>query len=147
MLCELLLVQAARDLKLRLRGISTNAMRTLVSYDFPGNIRELKNLIERACILAAGDEIMPENLPMLAPVHPSTYAVADGVGGLTLNKLAEMMPETLDLREFLSSVEKAVIERALRSTGGAQAEAARGLGLSRSHVSYKLSKHIKTAVS
>ncbi len=64
-------------------------MRTLVSYDFPGNIRELKNLIERACILAAGDEIMPENLPMLAPVHPSTYAVADGVGGLTPNKLAE----------------------------------------------------------
>jgi DNA-binding NtrC family response regulator len=147
MLCELLLVQPARDPKVRLRGISANAMRTLVSYDFPGNIRELKNLIERACILAAGDEIMPENLPMLAPVHPSTYAVADGVGGLTPNKLAEMMPKTLDLREFLSSVEKAVIERALRSTGGAQAEAARRLGLSRSHVSYKLSKHIKTAVS
>jgi DNA-binding NtrC family response regulator len=147
MLCELLLVQAARDLKVRLRGISANAMRTLVSYDFPGNIRELKNLIERACILAAGDEIMPDNLPMLAPVHPSTYAVADGVGGLTPNKLAEMMPETLDLREFLFSVEKAVIERALRSTGGAQAEAARRLGLSRSHVSYKLSKHIKMAVS
>jgi two-component system, NtrC family, response regulator HydG len=78
MLCELFLVQAARDLKVRLRGISASAMRTLVSYDFPGNIRELKNLIERACILSAGDEIMPENLPMLAPVHPSTYAVADG---------------------------------------------------------------------
>jgi transcriptional regulator with GAF, ATPase, and Fis domain len=45
-----------------------------------------------------------------------------------------MMPETLDLREFLSSVEKAVIERALRSTGGAQAEAAGKLPLTKSRV-------------
>jgi DNA-binding NtrC family response regulator len=147
-LCELLLMHAARDLKVQLRGISADAMRTLVSYDFPGNIRELKNLVERACILSAGAEIMPENLPMLAPARLSTGAIADSAGELDPTELAEMMPETLDLREFLASIEKAVIERALRATGGAQAEAARRLGLSRSHVSYKLSKHnIKTAVS
>ena len=59
-----------------------------------------------------------------------------------------MMPETLDLREFLASLEKAVIQRALRATGGAQAEAARRLGLSRSDVSYKVGKHnIRTALS
>jgi len=119
MLCELLLVQAARDLKVRLRGISANAMRTLVSYDFPGNIRELKNLIERACILAAGDEIMPENLPMLAPVHPLHLRCRRWRRRTYSQQTRGMMPETLDLREFLSSVEKAVNERALRSTGGA----------------------------
>jgi transcriptional regulator with GAF, ATPase, and Fis domain len=59
-----------------------------------------------------------------------------------------MMPETLDLREFLASLEKAVIQRALIATSGAQAEAARRLGLSRSDVSYKLGKHnIRTAAS
>jgi transcriptional regulator with GAF, ATPase, and Fis domain len=59
-----------------------------------------------------------------------------------------MMPETLDLREFFASLEKALIERALHAAGGAQAEAARRLGLSRSDVSYKLGKHnIRTATS
>ncbi|MBF6571530.1 MAG: hypothetical protein IVW54_21985 [Candidatus Binataceae bacterium] len=52
-----------------------------------------------------------------------------------------MTPETLDLREFLAAREKAIIQRALNATNGAQAEAARRLGLSRSDVSYKLGKH------
>ena len=52
-----------------------------------------------------------------------------------------MMPETLDLREFLASLESAVIQRTLRNTGGAQAEASRRLSLSRSDISYKLGKH------
>ena len=50
------------------------------------------------------------------------------------------MPENLDLRTFLSALEKALIQRALRASAGAQAEAARTLGLSRSDLSYKLSK-------
>jgi transcriptional regulator with GAF, ATPase, and Fis domain len=52
-----------------------------------------------------------------------------------------MLPETLDLRAFLTALEKALIQRALRASNGAQAEAARRLGLSRSDVSYKLGKH------
>lgn len=140
-LCELFLVQAAHDLKVQLRGISAESMRTLVSYDFPGNIRELKNLVERACILSAGDELTPEYFPMATQPRTATCASADSASGLTPDELAEMLPETLDMREFLASVEKAVIERALRASGGAQAEAARRLGLSRSDVAYKLGKH------
>ena len=52
-----------------------------------------------------------------------------------------MMPEAMDLRQFLTALEKALIQRALRATRGAQAEAARRLGLSRSDVSYKLGRH------
>ena len=59
----------------------------------------------------------------------------------TAEQFAEMMPETHDLRDFLASLEKAVIQRALKMTGGAQAEVARRLGLSRSDLSYKLGKH------
>jgi two-component system, NtrC family, response regulator HydG len=65
-LCQLFLVQAARDLKVAARRLSPEAIRALLSYDFPGNIRELRNLIERACILSTGDEIGVKNFPMTA---------------------------------------------------------------------------------
>ena len=51
------------------------------------------------------------------------------------------LPETVDLRGILNSLERRLIQRALNGTGGAQAEAARRLGLSRSDLGYKLSKH------
>ncbi|HEV3113103.1 MAG TPA: sigma 54-interacting transcriptional regulator, partial [Candidatus Binataceae bacterium] len=145
-LCDLFLMHAARDLKVPLRTISAEAMRTLMNYDFPGNIRELRNLIERACILSAADEIIAENFPVAAQIRGA--AVAAGRPSptapqrpITPDEVAEMMPETLELREFLSSLESALIQRALRTTGGAQAEASRRLGLSRSDISYKLGKH------
>ena len=51
-------------------------MRTLLSYDFPGNIRELRNLVERACILSTADEITSEHFPVAVkaptPVLPPT---------------------------------------------------------------------------
>ncbi len=139
-LCALFLAQAVRELNTPPRRIAGEAMLTLLSYDFPGNIRELRNLIERACILSAEEEITAENFPV------STARSANGVAPrnsaeLTPGQLAEMMPETHNLREFLASLEKAVIQRALKITGGAQAEVARRLGLSRSDLSYKLGKH------
>ena len=139
-LCDLFLMLAARDLKVPLRTISAEAMRTLLNDDFPGNIRELRNLIERACILSTADEIISENFPVAPQARTAGVAVGRS-RPITLNEVAELMPETLDLREFLASLERAVIQRALRTTGGAQAEASRRLGLSRSDISYKLGKH------
>ena len=56
------------------------------------------------------------------------------------------LPETVDLRGLLTSLERRLIQRALNATSGAQAEVARRLGLSRSDLGYKLSKHeIKVA--
>jgi len=51
------------------------------------------------------------------------------------------LPSSFDLRGLLATLEKSLIERTLQSTGGAQAEAARRLGLSRSDLSYKLLKY------
>jgi DNA-binding NtrC family response regulator len=141
-LCEVLLLQATRDLKVPPRTINEAAMRVLVSYDFPGNIRELKNLIERACILSAGNEIGPANFPVAAqPPASSIGATAPENAPLTVEAIAHALPETLDLRAFLTALEKAAIQRTLRTAGGAQAETARRLGLSRSYLSYKLDKH------
>ena len=139
-LCALFLEQAARDLKTPPRRITVDALHTLLAYDFPGNIRELRNLIERACILSAGDEITPENFPVSPP--RTANGVAPRISAeLTPAQLAEMIPETHNLRDFLASLEKAVIQRALKITEGAQAEVARRLGMSRSDLSYKLGKH------
>ena len=140
-LCEVLLLQAARDLKVPLRAINAAAMRVLASYDFPGNIRELKNLIERACILSAGNEIGPANFPVAAEADGTGTTAAGASGPLTADAIVQTMPETFDLRALLAALEKAAIQRALMATGGTQAEAARRLGLSRSYLSYKLDKH------
>jgi DNA-binding NtrC family response regulator len=139
-LCALFLAQAARDLKTPPRRITVEAIHTLLAYDFPGNIRELRNLIERACILSVGEEITPENFPVSAP-RSSNGAAPRISAELTPAQLAEMIPETHNLRDFLAALEKAVIQRALKITEGAQAEVARRLGMSRSDLSYKLGKH------
>ncbi len=75
---------------------------------------------------------------MAQPVHAVAAQFAGGVSAP--EDIAGLLPDSLELRPLLSALEKALIERALRSTGGAQAEAARRLGLSRSDLSYKLAK-------
>jgi transcriptional regulator with GAF, ATPase, and Fis domain len=138
-LCELFLTRVAHDLKVPRHTISEAAMRALVSYDFPGNVRELRNLIERASILSSGNEIGPGDFPVAASAGSSAAGVSHGP--IVPEDLVKMVTETIDLRHFLARLEKAFIERALKDTHGAQAEAARRLGLSRSDLSYKLDKY------
>ena len=140
-LCDLFLGQIARELKLPKRRLSIQALVRLQSYEFPGNIRELRNLIERAVILSAGEVIGAEHFPL--GVAAGTLAQPHGNGNAGHTNLAwiEALPPSFDLRTLLSTVEKTLIERTLQSTRGAQAEAARRLGLSRSDLSYKLLKY------
>ena len=131
MLCR----EVSRELKVPIRRISAAAIEKLQRYDFPGNIRELRNLIERALILSVGTEIGPDDFP-LAPTEEKTEAAGDGY----LQWIASM-PDAVNLRELLEEIEKGLIVRALKSSGGVQAEAARQLQLSRSDISYKLTKY------
>ena len=149
-LCELFLTQTARELKLPKRRLSAQALSRLQAYEFPGNIRELRNLIERAVILSAGEEIGAEHFPLRAGASVSAAGGENGREGQMSFGWIENLPSSFDLRTFLSTVEKSLIERTLQSTRGAQAEAARRLGLSRSDLSYKLLKYElrkETAVS
>jgi DNA-binding NtrC family response regulator len=139
--CRLFLVQAARDLKVHERKLSPEAISSLLIYDFPGNIRELKNLIERACILSTGDEIGVENFPMTTPNSVARSSASLTAESPKPENVAEMMPQAFDLRLFLNELEKAFILRVLSATSGAQAEAARRLGVSRSDLSYKIAKY------
>jgi len=63
LLAEYFTAKYAAQMNRRLRGISAAAMRLLTKYDFPGNVRELENAIERAVVLGAGEWILPEDLP------------------------------------------------------------------------------------
>jgi DNA-binding NtrC family response regulator len=135
-LCELFLQQASRDLKVPKHELSKAALNHLMSYSFPGNIRELRNLIERACILSRSTQIGIDSFPMT-----TGEAKPDSSDGRAPSQWVDCLPQSAQLREFLAEAEKTLIERALKETQGAQAEAARRLGLSRSDLSYKLTKY------
>ena len=136
-LSHLLLSRAALELKLPQRTLSPEALEKLQHYDFPGNVRELRNLIERATILTTTDRIGADSFPV-----PSTNRRigAHSTQGEPASWM-DLLPEVDDLRAFLSGVEKEIISRTLNATGGAQAEAARRLGLSRSDLGYKVTKY------
>jgi DNA-binding NtrC family response regulator len=138
--------RAATELKVPVPSLSESTLRHLMTYEFPGNIRELRNLIERACILANGSELSKDMFPGKPGSSVGSEPMLGSSGSSLEDDLLSRLPESLDLRKLLNTLERRLIERALLRTGGAQAEAARQLGLSRSDLGYKLGKHeIKVA--
>ena len=133
-LCELFCGEVATELKIPRRKLTPEALHKLQQYRFPGNLRELRNLIERAFILSNNDEIGPDDLPL---AHKT--AIKDS--GVQGDHLSFDLGDIFDLTEVLEKAEKDLILRTLNSTRGACAEAARRMGLSRSALAYKLAKY------
>ena len=128
-LVEYLLRETSRDLKIPQRKISPEAVEKLRRYDFPGNVRELRNLVERANILALGEEIKADD-----------FYLQTSDGQSEKNFLDEL-PESIELPIILESVERDLVTKALQKANGVQAEAARRLGISRSDIAYKIKKY------
>jgi DNA-binding NtrC family response regulator len=144
-LCHLFCRLVARELKVPVRPIRPDAIEKLEGYEFPGNIRELRNLIERALILSSDAEIGPQDFPLSSNTNLKAAQATSYTP--TYSDWIDSLPETLSLRGLLEKVEKELIVRALNSSGAVQAEAARRLQLSRSDLSYKLSKFDIKAVT
>ena len=106
-------------------GFTEEALRALMTYDYPGNVRELRNMIERAVVLARGLLIIVEDLPSLGGDRASDDAY-----------LTELME--LPLEQAIASLERRMILRALSRASGNKAEAARILGIHRQHLYTKL---------
>ena len=129
--------QVATELKMPRRRLSPEALQKLQQYSFPGNLRELRNLIERSYILTSNQEIGADDLPLTKKDALPT----NGNGGVHASGLSIPFADSFDLTGVLENAEKELIVRTLNSTRGAQAEAARRMGLSRSALAYKLTKY------
>ncbi len=109
------------------------AERLLLAYDYPGNVRELANVVERAVTLADGPEIQVRDLP------PGLREAAGTSAGATAAP-AELPEAGLDLQAHLDGIERRLLEQALERTGGVKTEAARLLSLTFRSLRYRLAK-------
>jgi two-component system response regulator PilR (NtrC family) len=118
----------AKEVGKHVRGVTPEALALLEQYHWPGNIRELENVIERAIVLGNGDLIGLEELPLRSapPAEARTFDI----------------PSTgVDLEATLADIEHRYIRRALERSGGIQSRAAELLGLTFRQFRYKLQKH------
>ncbi|HEY5706278.1 MAG TPA: sigma-54 dependent transcriptional regulator [Terrimicrobiaceae bacterium] len=113
----------AREMGITGAALTPEAMDHLAGYQFPGNVRELKNIIERALIESGGEAIEPVHLHFM---HDASRRIIVAQEPATDNMTA--LPLNLD------AAEQALIQRALRESGGNVAEAARMLGVNRSRI-------------
>jgi len=115
--------------------ITPESLHALTGYDWPGNVRQLENTIERAVALCAGNELQVE-LPVERG-RMRAAAAAAGVGGATVT----VPVEGLDMEQYIADLERAMIQSALRQSNGVQTRAAEMLKLSYRSFRHLLKKY------
>lgn len=151
LLINAFLQRLCRDYQRTPAGLTMRALKTLLRYDFPGNIRELQNLVERGLI--ASEEGQPIDLVHLfrdERLPEQGYSI-DRDGGLTAHPLSEPPAATLeplldtltqrDQGFSIDGLEARLINEAMQQNAGNLAAAARTVGLSRAQFAYRLKKH------
>jgi len=112
----------SKEQKKGISGVSEDALKILLNYSWPGNIRELENIIQRAITLSQHEVILPEDLP-----------------ATIIQKIDEKLFEkALEEKFTLDQLEKEYIKRVLIETGGNKSKAAEKLGLDRKTLYRKL---------
>jgi DNA-binding NtrC family response regulator len=123
LLTDFFLRRACNTLKKPPMKISSVALDHLKRYHWPGNVRELGNLIERAAVLATGDEIMPQDLPLQTALTQTD----ENHWGKSYH-------------DAVRSFQREMIQRALQRTSGNQAKAAESLALQRTYLARLIKK-------
>jgi len=147
MLIEHFLAQFAETLHRPAHKISTPAMRRLLNHSYPGNIRELENLIEHAVALAEGEVIKEDDLPADLRKNGVEPATVNNVTGArnearpTATPVEWMEAGSSNLDTELETIEKRLLEEALRRAGGVRKRAAEILGINYRSLRHRLSKY------
>src|SRR5208282_380521 len=124
-----------------IHGVEAASLDALTGYDWPGNVRQLENTIERAVALEATNELHVE----LPAERPKARAAAAGAETATNTTLATNMPiaagavlpEGVNMENYVAQIERSLLQSALEQTHGVQIRAADVLG-----ISYRSFRHL-----
>jgi two-component system, NtrC family, response regulator PilR len=133
LLADFFLQKYSKILGKEIRKVSTYALKILSQYHFPGNVRELENIIERSVAMERSTIILPESLVLAT--YKGLNSSAKAISTTTLP------PEGLDLDQTLDSLEKSLILQALQKSQGNKQRAAALLKINLRSLRYRLLKH------
>jgi len=131
LLAQHFLKKYAEELGKEIKKISAYAMDILSQYSFPGNVRELENIIERSVALETSNIVLPDSLTL-----SNFRRMPEGKGRRRL----DLGPDGIDLDSNLAEIEKDYILKALEMAHGSKQRAARLLGISSDSLKYRLKK-------
>ena len=130
-LVEHFLARFSSEMGKNVAGLTADALRALSNYPFPGNVRELENVVERAVALARGRVIGLGDLP----------AEVSGAAAGPTQTLLTLPEEGLNLDDVLAEAERRLLLESLERSGGVRKNAAKLLGISFRSLRYRLKKH------
>ena len=114
--------------------VKSGSLEALASYEWPGNVRQLENTIERAVALEASEELNVE----LPAERPRARAAAAGAGGNTVSVAAgAVLPDGMDMEKYVAEIERSLLKSALQQSNGVQTRAADVL-----RISYRSFRHL-----
>ncbi|NPA24410.1 MAG: sigma-54-dependent Fis family transcriptional regulator, partial [Deltaproteobacteria bacterium] len=120
-----------REYNRDIKGFSPEAIQALTSYNYPGNIRELRNIVERCVVLGSGSDYIP-----LSSLPAAMLQTSQSQFGTV-----KLSPDGMDLEEFIARLETDLIRQALQLSGNNKTRAAELLGLSFRSFRYRLEKY------
>ncbi len=115
------------------QAISDEAMEILKKYDYPGNVRELENIIERTVALEVGSTVLPESLPPFVQT-PSGRKLASA-------QEIQITDDGLDLEKVVGQIEKELLIKAIHKAKGVKKNAAKLLGITFRSMRYRVDKY------
>ena len=115
--------------------LNAQALQELCGYEWPGNVRQLENAIERAVALETAEELHVE----LPAERPKARAAAAGIGVGTSGTISsgDVLPEGMDMEKYVAGIERSLLQAALSKSGGVQTKAADIL-----RISYRSFRHL-----
>ncbi len=140
LLAEHFLKKYNERLNKTVNSISLEAMNILKKYDYPGNVRELENIIERTVALEAGASILPESLPPFVNTVSGSRQMVSSEG-------IEITDDGIDLDKVIGQIEKELIIKSIHAANGIKKRAAKLLGITFRSMRYRVEKYNLGSIS